>query len=102
MHHNQRIDSVAKAARLSASYIAIAGASSTELRAQAASQAPAAQSGASQLPAVQIDEPNRKPRRPKSEPGKRSDTVAVRRRETPRTPPQPSAAATAAWAPANT
>jgi len=99
--HNQRIDSVAKVALLSVSCVTIAVAGSDELRAQAAPQTPAAQSGASQLPAVQIDEPNRKPRRPKSAPGQRSDTAVVRRRETPRTPPQP-APAPSAWAPATT
>ena len=95
-HHNQRIDFVAKVALLSVSYLTIAVASSDELRAQAASQTPAAQSGASQLPAVQIDEPNRKPRRPKSAPGQRSDTAAVRRRETPRAVPPPAATAAGA------
>jgi catecholate siderophore receptor len=99
--HIQRIDSVAKVALLSVSCVAIAVAGSDELRAQAAPQTPAAQSGASQLPAVQIDEPNRKPRRPKSEPGQRSDTAAARQRQTPQTAPPP-AAAPSAWAPATT
>jgi catecholate siderophore receptor len=99
---NQRLEAVAKATLMSVSYVALAVASPTEMRAQATAQAPAAQPGASQLPAVTIDEPKRKPRRTQGESSKRTDTAAVRRRQTPRTPPPQPPAATAAWPSANT
>jgi catecholate siderophore receptor len=80
----------ARAALLSASYIAIVAASSPDVWAQAPSPAPAAQPGASQLPAVRIDEPNRKPRPARPVARKRPDTAVARRRPTP--PPTPPAA----------
>jgi len=74
---------------MSASCFAIAVASATHLRAQGA---PQAQSGATQLPTLQVDEPNRKPRRARNEPGRR-DAAAAQRRSAARTtqpaPPSP-------------
>jgi catecholate siderophore receptor len=94
----QSLGSIAKAALLSASYVAIAVATSTELRAQAVAQAPAAQTGASQLPPVQIDEPKRKPARRKPQASATPGTTAVRRRETARTAPPPAAPSLSPWA----
>jgi catecholate siderophore receptor len=92
---------VAKAAFLSASYIAIAAIGPAQLHAQTASPAPAAPPGASQLPPVQIEEPNRKPRQPRAVAHKRPDAAVTRRRQTPpRTPP--AAAPTPVANPANT
>ena len=99
-YHDRRIIFIAQAALLSASYMAIAVASSTETRAQAAPQT--APSGASELPAVQIDEPNRKPRRPKAEASKRTETVVARRRVAPRVATPPAPAVATAPAPVNT
>ncbi|HEX4555810.1 MAG TPA: TonB-dependent receptor plug domain-containing protein, partial [Xanthobacteraceae bacterium] len=95
---NQRLETVAKAALLSVSCLALAVAALTELRAQATAQPPAAQPDASQLPAVTIDEPKRKPRRTQGESSKRTDTAAVRRRPAPRPTPRPDAAPTPALA----
>ena len=59
-------------------------------RAQESSQ-PAAQSDVSQLPPVEVEEPRRRPRRPRSEPGTQADTVAARRRTAGRAPsPSPT------------
>src|SRR5262249_10943152 len=76
---------VAKAALLSASCLAIAVASTTRAHAQAA---PGTQPGASQLPPVQVQEPNRQPRRSRNEPGRRDAGAAARRRAAARTAPQ--------------
>ena len=56
-------NSIAKAALLSVSYLALAVAGGNSSSAQTSQQAPAAQPGASQLPPVQIEEPTRKPKR---------------------------------------
>ncbi|HMF27963.1 MAG TPA: TonB-dependent receptor plug domain-containing protein, partial [Candidatus Cybelea sp.] len=93
---NRRIESVAKVALLSVSCIAIAVASAAHVRAQEPQQSPAAQPGASPLPPVQIDEPNRKPRRQTSQPTARAGTTAARRRAAPRAVAQPAPAAPAA------
>ncbi len=63
----------------------------THSRAQAPSQPPAADSGASQLPPIQIDEPNRQPRRAHAEPNKRTETISVQQHQSPspRTTPAP-------------
>jgi catecholate siderophore receptor len=81
----QSLRLAANAALLSASCLAIAVATATPSRAQA----PAAQPGASQLPAVQIDEPQRKPARPRAEPGRQAETAAARRRAATRAPQPP-------------
>ena len=81
---------------LSVSSIAIAAVCATEVRGQAAQtaqQAPAAQQGAGQLPAVQIDEPNRTQRRARStQPSRRAGAVAARRRGTSQTVAAPTPA----------
>src|SRR5215468_8071468 len=75
---------VANAALLSTSVVAIAVASATPSRAQSPSPTP----GASQLPAVQVDEPQRKPpRRARSEPNTRTEATA--RRPAEQRAPQP-------------
>jgi catecholate siderophore receptor len=74
--HRQSLRLATNAALLSASCLAIVVASATPSRAQATSQAP----GAAQLPPVQIDEPRRKPARPRAEPGRQAEAAAARRR----------------------
>ena len=75
---------------LSVSVIAIAAVGVTVARSQATSQQ-VAQSGASQLPPVQVEEPNRKPRRTTNAPSRRNNIAAARPRQTPprTTPPTP-------------
>ena len=90
-----RMRAVAKASMLSVSAIAIAAVGVTVARSQATSQQ-VAQSGASQLPPVQVEEPNRKPRRVRNEPSRRNNATAARQRPTtaranPPTPPSPVA-----------
>jgi catecholate siderophore receptor len=87
--------SVAKAVLLSVSYIAIISVGASDARAQAAAPPPAAQPGASQLPPIQVEEPNRKPRRVNREAPRRTNTSAVARRApqprtTPAAPPTPA------------
>jgi catecholate siderophore receptor len=88
---------VAKAALLSASYIAIAAIGTSESHAQA----PAAQPAASQLPPVQIQEPKRQPRRPRTATRRRPENVAARRQPAPPRAPQ-SAPPSPVSNPANT
>jgi catecholate siderophore receptor len=87
----ERVAFVAKAVLLSVSSIAIAAVSSAAVRAQPAqqSQTPAAQSGASQLPPVQVSEPKRKPRR-RNTPGNRANTTTAARRPQPARTPAPA------------
>jgi catecholate siderophore receptor len=73
--HHQSLRRVANAALLSASCLTIAVASVMPSRAQATSQTP----GASRLPPVQIDEPQRKPaRRARNEPSRQTEATAPR------------------------
>jgi len=88
---------VAKTALLSASYIAISAIGASESYAQA----PAAQPGASQLPPVQIQEPHRQPRRPRTATRRRPENVAARRQPAPSRAPQ-SAPPSPVSNPANT
>src|SRR5215468_4313992 len=82
--HRSSLRLVANAALLSTSVVAIAVASATPSRAQSPSPTP----GASQLPAVQVDEPQRKPpRRARSEPNTRTEATA--RRPAEQRAPQP-------------
>src|SRR4051794_30004084 len=82
---------ITAAALLSVSYLALAVA--FPLKAHAQTTAP----GASQLPPVQIDEPDRKPRRKQAEQRSRTNTPATRARRNARRPPaQPAPAAPAA------
>src|SRR6201995_4592181 len=78
-----RMRAIAKAALLSASYIAIAAIASHEVRAQTATPAAAP---ASQLPPVQVDEPNRKPRQARPVARQRPATAVARPQAQPRTP----------------
>lgn len=90
-YHCPRVRSVARAAWLSASCLAIAVACATDSRGQATPPNPDAQSGAGQLPPIQVEEPSRKPRRIRNEPARQNNTAAVRQRRTPpRTTPPPS------------
>ena len=82
--------SIAKAALLSMSYLALAVVGGNSPNAQTL-PAPAAPAGASQLPPVQIDEPARKPRRQKTQPSNRAGGTAARRTTTPQTAPTPAA-----------
>ncbi|MGA7348603.1 MAG: hypothetical protein WBY01_24135, partial [Pseudolabrys sp.] len=82
-------NSIAKAALLSVSYLALAVAGGNSSSAQTSQQAPAAQPGASQLPPVQIEEPTRKPKRQRAQPSNRAGAAAVRRTATPQTTPAP-------------
>src|SRR6476660_4131282 len=82
---------IAKAALLSVSYLAIDIASDGFSHAQTTQQSPATQSAPSQLPPVQIDEPNRKQKRQRSQPSNRAGATAARRTTTPQ--PTPVAAA---------
>lgn len=86
VRRNQNFKRLTKAALLSVSYFALSAVTEISSHAQTAQQAPAAQSSSSQLPPVQIDEPTRKQRRPRSQPSKRAGAAAARRRETARTP----------------
>jgi catecholate siderophore receptor len=82
----QSLRLVADAALLSASCLAIMVASTTPSRAQATAQAP----GASQLPAVEVDEPKRKPaRRATNEPNRQTAAAARRPAAQPATQPPP-------------
>jgi catecholate siderophore receptor len=79
---------ILKAALFSVSYFALAIAGGNSTSAQTPQQAPTAQSGASQLPPVQIEEPKRKPRRQRSQPSNRAGAAAARRPTTPQPAPQ--------------
>ena len=79
---------ILKAALFSVSYVALAIAGGNSTSAQTPQQAPTAQSGASQLPPVQIEEPKRKPRRQRSQPSNRAGAAAARRPTTPQPAPQ--------------
>ena len=82
-------NSIAKAALLSVSYLALAVAGGNSSSAQTSQQAPAALPGASQLPPVQIEEPTRKPKRQRAQPSNRAGAAAARRTATPQTTPAP-------------
>jgi len=100
-NRNERVGVVAKAAALSASTVAIAAAVAIDSYAQAPSGPPAAQSGASQLPPIQIEEPSRKPRRTRAEPNRRPETAAERQRQTPPRTTPPAAPPSPVSNPAN-
>ena len=78
---NSRFSVVAKIALLSVGTITATGTISTPLRAQEGTSPPASQSDKSQLPAVQVEEPARKPRR--AEARGQSEAAAARQRQTP-------------------
>jgi catecholate siderophore receptor len=87
--------SIYKAAFLSVSYVALAVAGGNSSSAQTSQQTPAAQPGTSQLPAVQIEEPARKPKRQRTQPSNRAGATAARRT----TAPQPTpTSASSVWA----
>jgi catecholate siderophore receptor len=87
--------SIYKAAFLSMSYVALAVAGGNSSSAQTSQQTPAAQPGTSQLPAVQIEEPARKPKRQRTQPSNRAGATAARRT----TAPQPTpTSAPSVWA----
>jgi catecholate siderophore receptor len=93
--HDQRIGVGASAVLLSVSSLAAIAVSSTELRAQASSRTLVGESDTSQLPPVQIDEPDRRRRRQRAEYSAQTQTAVVRRRAAPRTPPAPPPATAA-------
>lgn len=80
-----------KTALLCAGCLVLVG--STEAWTQEGQQT-SAQSGVSQLPPIQVDEPKRKPRRQRNEPGTQADTAGKRQRAAQRTttPPPPAPA----------
>lgn len=88
-HRNRCTRFVNKAALLSVSYLALTIAGGGSPSAQTSQQAPAAQSGTSQLPPVQIEEPARKRKRQQSQRSNRAGAAAARRPATPQTAPQP-------------
>src|SRR5262249_44402332 len=80
--------SIYKAALLSVSYVALAVAGGNSSSAQTSQQA--SQPGTSQLPAVQIEEPSRKPKRQRTQPSNRAGATAARRTTTPQPTPTPA------------
>lgn len=79
-NHNRAINVLTKAALLSVSYVALTFGSQTPSHAQATQPAPAAQSGASQLPPVEVEEPKRTQRRQRTQQSARSGMAAARTR----------------------